>query len=163
MESAWHQQASTDIVLLLEACTARLDDDVLARVRSELGDDVRFRDGYVFQHLIDEPQSISELARRLGVTQQAASKQVADLVGRRLVTKDRDPTDARSWLVSLTDRGHRVVESGRRARSAVADDLVSELGAPSFRTLVEHLVLLSDRTDAFRHMMDRRLRPDDSR
>lgn len=163
MESGSYQDASTDIVLLLEACTARLDNDVLARVRSDVGDDVRIRDGYVFQHLIDEPRSISELARRLGVTQQAASKQVTDLVGRRLVTKDRDPTDARSWLVSLTSRGHRVIESGRRARSAVADELISELGGPSFQTLVEHLVLLSDRTDAMRHMMDRRLRPDDSR
>ncbi len=163
MESGTYQEASTDIVLLLEACTARLDNDVLARVRSEVGDDVRFKDGYVFQHLIDEPQSISELARRLGVTQQAASKQVADLRGRHLVRKDRDPNDARSWLVSLTARGYRVIESGRRARSAVADELARELGGPSFQSLVEHLVLLSDRTDAMRHMMDRRLRPDDSR
>ena len=35
--------------------------------------------GFVFQHLVDGPRSISALAERLGVTQQAASKTVAEM------------------------------------------------------------------------------------
>ena len=155
--------ALPDIVLLLEACTARLDGEVLDRVRARAGDDVRFRDGYVFQHLVEGPRSVSDLARLLGVTQQAASKQVADLVQRRLVVKRRDPADARSSLVSLSARGRRVVEAGRQARAAIADRLTAELGGPAYRTLVEHLALLSDRTDAIAALMDRRLRPEDGR
>ena len=67
-----------DLVLLLEACTARVDVEVLQAVRAAAGS-VRHADGYVFQHLLDGPITPTELARRLGVSQQAASKQVADM------------------------------------------------------------------------------------
>ncbi len=152
-----------DVVLLLEACAARLGDDVLAQVRADHGDDVRFRDGYVFQHLLDGPKSISELADRLGVTQQAMSKQVGDLLRRELVVKHRDPKDGRAWLVSLSDRGLGVIEAGRRARASIARQLVADMGADSMRSLVEDLVLLSETTGAMEHLMNRRLRPEDSR
>jgi len=41
--------------------------------------------------------------------------------------------------------------------------VTAELGGPAYRTLVEHLALLSDRTDAMAALMDRRLRPEDGR
>jgi hypothetical protein len=37
-------------------------------------DDLRFADGFVFQQLVPGPLPIGALARRLGVSQQAASK-----------------------------------------------------------------------------------------
>ena len=152
-----------DIVLLLEACAARLGDDMLARVRSDLGADIRFRDGYVFQHLIEQPLAVSDLARRLGVTQQAASKQVADLKRRGLVSKKRDPADGRSSLVSLTARGERAIESSRRARSNIAMDLCTSLDEPTYQALVTQLAKLSDEIGAIQHLMDRNVRPEDSR
>ncbi|MEO1057027.1 MAG: MarR family transcriptional regulator [Actinomycetota bacterium] len=152
-----------DVVLLLEACASRLGDDVLARVRSECGDDIRYRDGYVFQHLLTGPKTISELANRLGVTQQAMSKQVGDLLRRDLVVKHRDPADGRAWLVSLGERGHAVIDAGRRARSSIAQQLVDALGADSMQRLVEDLLLLSEETGAMEHLMSRRLRPEDVR
>ncbi len=152
-----------DVVLLLEACSAWADDQVLRSVRSEVGDDVRHRDGYVFQHLVDGPCSITELAQRLGVTQQAASKQVDDLVRRGLVLRRRDPDDARVRLLSLSDRGTLAVESGRRARRRVVDDLAREMGEGSLRSLTGGLESLSDRTGALQRLLDRRLRPEEGR
>lgn len=149
-----------DLVLLVQACGARLNDDVLARVRSEAGDDVRIRDGYVFQHIVDGPCSVSELARRLGVTQQATSKQVADLVGRGLVVRRRDPADARAWQVSLSERGRDVVHAGRRARRAVTDDLVAALGSDVVTRLVDDLTRLSDHSGAMETLLGRELRLD---
>ncbi|MEL6983314.1 MAG: MarR family transcriptional regulator [Actinomycetota bacterium] len=152
-----------DLVLLLEACAARLGDEVLARVRSELGADIRYRDGYVFQHLIQRPRSVSDLARRLGVTQQAASKQVADLADRGLVSRHRDPDDGRSWLISLSPRGQRAVQAGREARTDLADELLTDLGGTTYHALVEHLASLSTNTGALAHLLDRRLRPEAGR
>lgn len=156
-------EPDADVVLLLEACAARLGDQVLALVRAEVGDDIRYRDGYVFQHLIDGPRTASELARRLGVSQQAASKQVADLVARALVTKQRDPADGRAWLVALSDRGRLAVDAGRRARSGIADDLAAGLGRPAAQTLVASLAGLSDQIGAMDHLLSRQLRPEDGR
>ncbi|MEU3275652.1 helix-turn-helix domain-containing protein [Streptomyces antibioticus] len=41
--------------------------------------DLRFSHGYVFQHLIDEEPTVGELAAHLAMTQQGASKAVAEL------------------------------------------------------------------------------------
>ena len=150
-------------MLLLEACSARLAAEVLTLVRAEHGEDIRTRDGYVFQHLVPGPQSVSELARRLGVTQQAMSKQVDDLVRRSLVAKHRDPTDARARLVALADRGNDVVEAGRRARTSIEQQLIVDLGSTAVAALREQLTMLSDETGALTHLMNRRLRPEDTR
>lgn len=160
---ASHVPDHHDVVLLLEACASRLGDDVLAQVRSECGDDIRYRDGYVFQHLLTGPKSISELANRLGVTQQAMSKQVGDLLRRDLVVKNRDPADGRAWLVSLSERGHGVINAGRRARASMSEQLAADLGADVTAYLVEALWRLSEQTGAMEHLLSRRLRPEEAR
>ena len=90
--------------------------------------DVRFADGFVFQHLIGGPLTIGALAERLEVTQQAASKSVADLERRGYVAREPDPEDARARLVALTERGRSAIEGGRRHRAAIAAELGERLG-----------------------------------
>src|SRR5512144_1876855 len=118
-----------DLVLLVQACSAALGDRVLQRVRAEAGPAVRFNDGYVFQHLVAGPVSITELATRLGVSQQAASKQVADLEARQLVIRRPDPADGRVKSVALSRRGWQAVEAARGARRELQDELGRVLGA----------------------------------
>ena len=67
--------------------------------------DLRFADGVVFQHLVPGPIAIGALAERLGVTQQAASKAVADLERRGYVERAAGAADGRVRHVSLTARG----------------------------------------------------------
>ena len=50
----------------------------------------------------------------MGVTQQAASKAVADLERRGYVERASSREDARVRSVSLTDRGRAAIEAGRR-------------------------------------------------
>jgi DNA-binding MarR family transcriptional regulator len=152
-----------DLVVLLEACSANLNDAVMQRVRAEVGVDIRLHDGYVFQHLVTSPCSVSELARRLGVSQQAASKHVADLTERRLVVRRRDSRDARSWQISLSARGRRVVEAGRNARRAVTEDLTAALGDATVADLVSRLVQLSTHTGAMDELLRRQLQPESTR
>ena len=64
-----------------------LADEVQRRLVVDGFADTRFADGVVFQHLVAGPVTISALADRLGVTQQAASKTVADLWIRRYVSR----------------------------------------------------------------------------
>lgn len=105
-----------------------LADAIQARLAADGFDDLRFADGVVFQHLIPGPITIGALAERLGVSQQAASKAVADLERRRYVRRSHDPADARTRLVALTERGVAAVEGGRRHRAAVLAELASRLG-----------------------------------
>jgi hypothetical protein len=55
-----------------------LADEIQRRLAAGGHADLRFADGFVFQHLVGGPVTVSALAERLGVTQQAASKSVAD-------------------------------------------------------------------------------------
>jgi DNA-binding MarR family transcriptional regulator len=105
-----------------------LADELQRRLAADGFGDVRFADGFVFQHLVDGPQTIGALADQLGVTQQAASKSVADLERRGYVTRRADPDDARARQVALTARGEAAIEGGRRHRAAIAEELAARLG-----------------------------------
>lgn len=152
-----------DLVLLVQACSVAFGDRVLAMVRAEAGPSVRFNDGYVFQHLVAGPISITELAGRLGVTQQAASKQVGDLEGRDLVVRRPDPTDGRAKLVELSRRGWRAVEAGRAARRLIHGEIADLLGPRRAAAAMTALRQISDHTGAVEQMANRRLRPESDR
>ncbi|GAA2869109.1 MarR family winged helix-turn-helix transcriptional regulator [Nonomuraea rubra] len=89
---------------------------------------LRVSHGYVFQHLVEEPRTIGELAVRMEVTQQAASKVVAELEGLEYVERVPDPRDARIRRVRLTGRGREAVAAARRARAAQEDRLAERGG-----------------------------------
>ena len=125
-----------------------LADEVQRRLAADGHGDLRFADGFVFQHLVGGPLPIGALAERLGVTQQAASKSVADLERRGYVARTADPDDARARLVALTDRGWAAIEGGRRHRAALAEELAQRLGSRRVETarqvLVDVLAQLGD-------------------
>lgn len=43
--------------------------------------DLRTSHGYVVQHVVEGPRPVGEIATRMGITQQAVSKTVGELVG----------------------------------------------------------------------------------
>jgi len=64
----------------------------------------------------------------MGVTQQAASKAVADLERRGLLRRDPDPADARTKLLHLTGHALAAVEATRALRRELQEELVAEYG-----------------------------------
>jgi DNA-binding MarR family transcriptional regulator len=90
-----------------------------------------FSHGFVFQHLIDGARTIGELSARLEVTQQAASKVIADLERLGYVERARDPKDARIHRVRLSERGDACVRLSRRARARLERKLTKQYGAPA--------------------------------
>jgi DNA-binding MarR family transcriptional regulator len=103
-------------------------DEIQRRLATDGLGDLRFADGFVFQHLVEGPVTIGALAEQLEVTQQAASKSVADLERRGYVARTPDPADARARLVALTPRGQDAIEGARRHRAALVAELGERLG-----------------------------------
>lgn len=101
--------------------------------------DLRFSHGYVFQHLIDDAPTVGELAVRLAMTQQGASKAVAELERLGYCERVADAADARVRRVRLTRRGRDAVDAARRARREVDRRLAARVGE---RRLAEHRELL---------------------
>jgi len=113
----------------------------------------------VIQHVVAGPLSITALAERMGVTQQAASKAAADLERRGLLTHRPAPEDARAKLLSLTDRGTAAVAGARVHRAALEAELVEELGAERVVVAREVLTAVLARFDAADAIRNRRVRP----
>jgi DNA-binding MarR family transcriptional regulator len=119
-----------DLDLSLTALFAgwAMTDEVQRRLAGRGFGDLRFNDGVVIQHVLAAPLSITALAERMGVTQQAASKAVADLERRGLLRRDPDPADARTKLLHLTGHALAAVEETRVLRRELQEELVAEYG-----------------------------------
>ncbi|MES1174761.1 MAG: MarR family transcriptional regulator [Myxococcales bacterium] len=89
---------------------------------------IRHAHGYVFQHLLTGPLAVSELARHLGVTQQAASKSVAELTSLGYL-EDTGSADARVRRVALTEQARAAIEKTRSIRAGYQRRLSKKHGA----------------------------------
>jgi len=102
---------------------------------------VRPSHGYVIQQLVEGSPTIGELASALGMTQQGASKQVADLERLGYAERVAAEGDQRVRRVRLTARGAALMDESRRFRSQLEADVTRTLGAGEVtaakRTLAE--------------------------
>jgi DNA-binding MarR family transcriptional regulator len=128
MDDAAFDPADADLSLLSLFAGWALADELQRRLAGDGFGDLRFADGFVFQQLVPGPATIGALAAAAGVSQQAASKTVADLERRGYVRREADPADRRTRRVALTARGEAAVAGGRRHRAALDEELAAQLG-----------------------------------
>jgi len=88
--------------------------------------------GYVIQHLIESERTITELARRTEVSQQAISKTVAELV-RRGIVESVPASDRRARRIRLSARGWEAVTFTRRVRRRLEERLRRAIGPAEYR------------------------------
>jgi len=83
--------------------------------------------GFLIQHLIVQPRTATELAQLMGVSQQAASKSVKELLALGYVEHLPSPSDARWRLVQLSEAGWDLIGATRTLRGEVAADMLDGL------------------------------------
>jgi DNA-binding MarR family transcriptional regulator len=110
----------------------RLNELVLAGGRQKGFSEMRASHGYVIQHLVESDRPVSrtgtELARRMGVSQQAASKSIAELA-RLGVVEVTQSKDRRAKEIGLSSRGWQGVQRARRHRARLEERLRRHVGA----------------------------------
>lgn len=109
---------SGELPLLLLAAAAEVSRTIQAGVAAAGFTDVRPAHGFAFVRMAPDGATIGELAEHLGVTKQAASQLVDELVGKGYADRNRHPRDARARLITLTERGW---ECTRAADAALAE------------------------------------------
>ncbi|RZQ62434.1 MarR family winged helix-turn-helix transcriptional regulator [Amycolatopsis suaedae] len=148
-----------DLSLLALFAGWAMQDEVQRRLVADGFGDLRFNDGVVIQHVLAGPLTITALADRMGVTQQAASKAVADLERRGVLTRRPAPDDGRARLLHLTKHGTAAVEAARAHRAALDAEVTARWGAERVagtRSLLREILTRFDADDTVRH---RRVRP----
>jgi len=110
--------------LAWQSFTDALRADLSARGFDDLGSAY----GYVFRALAAEALHQNELARRLGMTAQGASKIVGEMVARGYVERAPDPDDGRAHRLRLGERGRAALAAARRFHAGYERRLRAELG-----------------------------------
>ena len=86
----------------------------------------------VLEMVADEPATVAQAARRLGLTRQSVQR-VANLLEADGLTEYLDnPVHQRSKLVRLTPRGRRTLQTIQGAQRVWADKVGAEIGEADF-------------------------------
>lgn len=136
-----NSEALTLTAALLAAAgdlTRRINDGVEAR-----GFEGRPAYGFAFTRLAPDGATVTELAAHLGVTKQAASQLVDELVRKGYVERRPHPGDARARLVVLTERGWACTRAAEEAAAEAVRVWVELIGEGEVRALRDQLVRLA--------------------
>ncbi len=117
--------AALKLWLRLLACTTQIEDEIRRRLRLRFGISLP-RFDYLAQ-LYRAPQGLKmkDLSRQLMVTGGNVTGLTDELEAEGLVQRESSPTDRRSWIVRLTERGR----SGFEAMAAEHEHWILELFA----------------------------------
>lgn len=85
---------------------------------------------------------LTDLAARAGITKQAMMQVVNDLARFGLVTRSKDPNDARAKTVSLTAKGQKARGEASKAVSAAEQKVRRRLGPQTYESLQKTLATL---------------------
>jgi DNA-binding MarR family transcriptional regulator len=136
----------------------RVNQLVLERMRTEGFENVRESHGYVIQHLVETERSITDLAKRLEVTQQAASKAVAELAELGILAIVPS-ADRRVKTVRLSARAWKLVRLGRRIRRQIERRLIRGIGAGSYESAKSTLSACLEELGGMERIRSRRILP----
>jgi DNA-binding MarR family transcriptional regulator len=87
---------------------------------------------------------VSDIAEEQGITVPAASQQVERLVQQGLLERTEDPHDRRFKQVTLSRRGHELVENSLEARVKWMEELAESLPTEQQQHLIDALSLLTE-------------------
>ena len=118
--------------------TRRINDGVEAR-----GFEVRPSHGFAFVRLAPDGATVTDLATHLGMTKQAASQLVDELVRKGYAERRPYPGDARARLVVLTERGWACTRAAEEAAADVVRAWAEVLGEGEVRVLCDRLMRIA--------------------
>ena len=134
--------------LLLFIPYRHMEAAVLAALK-EHGHDIPLNQARVFQRIAPGGSRLAELAEAAQMSKQTVGSIVDQLERSGYVRRVPDPTDARAKLVTVTAKGHELVELSLPVVRAMEAGWAAHLGAARTRQLREALTALREITDPY--------------
>jgi DNA-binding MarR family transcriptional regulator len=128
----------TPVLLLVALAERHLAEALQAHLVAAGFEDHRIVHHNVMAHVTYEGVRLTELADKAGITKQAMSELVIDLVQLGYLTRTNDPRDGRAKLIGFTDKGRAAVGEAMRAFA----EMESALGERSLRSLRRSLLTI---------------------
>ena len=137
-----------ELPLLLLAGFRTIVDEAHRRIAEQGHPGVRAAHGFAMQ-AVGDGATASEVARRLGVTKQAAAKTIGQLVERGYVVRTTDLADARRKVIEPTPRGQDMLRRSATIFEEIHRELADTIGQRRLDRLHDDLARLAG-DDAFR-------------
>lgn len=102
-----------------------------------------------------EECGVSDIGESLGVTNAAASQMVDRLVGLDYLTRSEDPQDRRVKVISLTEKGHALIQESYLRREKWLAQITTSLSTPEQESISEALTLLTEAAIRLGNMDDK--------
>lgn len=141
MQNSEAMALSAALLAVAGGLTQRIHEGVVARGFEGL----RPAHGFAFARLAPDGATVTDLAVHLGVTKQAASQLVDEMVRKGYVERRPHPGDARARLVVLTGRGWDCTRAAEEAAAEAVREWGAVLGEGEVRVLREQLVRIAPR------------------
>jgi DNA-binding MarR family transcriptional regulator len=125
--------------LVLSAASTLVEQIHTGVANRGFGADLRPTHGFVFVRLAPSGATVGEIAEHLGVSKQAASQLVEELVGKGYVSRTPHPSDARARLIVLTGLGWACTRAADEAAAEAIAEWASILGPERVDALLDDL------------------------
>ncbi|MFF8595458.1 MarR family winged helix-turn-helix transcriptional regulator [Streptomyces sp. NPDC015220] len=139
MQNSEAMALSAALLAVAGELTRRIHDGVVARGFEGL----RPAHGFAFARLAPDGATVTELAAHLGVTKQAASQLVDEIVRKGYAERRPHPGDARARLIVLTDRGRACTRAAEEAAAEAVRAWTGSIGEGEVRALWERLARIA--------------------
>ncbi|MGI5370996.1 MarR family transcriptional regulator [Streptomyces sp. A244] len=139
MQNSEAMALSAALLAVAGGLTQRINEGVLARGF----EGVRPAHGFAFARLAPDGATVTDLAAHLGVTKQAASQLVDELVRKGYAERRPHPEDARARLVVLTERGWACTRAAEEAAAEAVREWGDLLGEREVRSLGRQLLRIA--------------------
>ncbi|MFD3381109.1 MULTISPECIES: MarR family winged helix-turn-helix transcriptional regulator [unclassified Streptomyces] len=139
MQNSEAMALSAALLAVAGELTQRIHEGVVARGF----EGVRPAHGFAFARLAPGGATVTELAAHLGVTKQAASQLVDEIVRKGYAERRPHPDDARARLVVLTEQGWACTRAAEEAAAEAVALWVELLGEGEVRALRDRLLRIA--------------------
>ncbi|MEG3629211.1 MarR family winged helix-turn-helix transcriptional regulator [Streptomyces poriticola] len=139
MQNSAAMALSATLLAVAGELTQRIHEGVVARGFEGL----RPAHGFAFVRLAPGGATVTDLAGHLGVTKQAASQLVDELVRKGYAERRAHPGDARARLVVLTERGRACTRAAEEAAAEAVGAWGDVLGEAEVRALGASLLRIA--------------------
>jgi DNA-binding MarR family transcriptional regulator len=141
------EKARSTVQLLFKAARL-LNERAIDQIRERTKRPVRSAHTSLLPHVDLEGTRLTDLAKRLGVTKQAAAQLVDELESMGMLERVPDPADARAKLVRFSKRGRQGILEGLGVLRELEDevrDLVGNEKAQTFHEVLSAIVAKNTR------------------
>ncbi|MEU6219773.1 MarR family winged helix-turn-helix transcriptional regulator [Streptomyces sp. NPDC047022] len=139
MKNSEAMALSAALLAVAGELTQRINEGVVARGFGGM----RPAHGFAFARLAPSGATVTELASHLGVTKQAASQLVDEIVRKGFAERRPHPGDARARLIVLTERGWACTRAAEEAAVEAVRPWTDLLGEAEIRSFQRQLLRIA--------------------